>query len=464
MTQVLVQKASAGAVPLHCFRQAEFAEHLDSLPSRQAAWVRANGFTAAAGQLCLLPDDKGGLERVLYGRDQDLGFWGFGALPGRLPILPGGSRSPRPYRLEGLTAQEMRRAALAWALGCYRFGRYRKAEGMKPRLLLANGADLAAVKREVSAIFLVRDLINTPAEDLGPAELAGAARDLAKRHGARCKVTVGKTLLQQNYPAVHTVGRASSRAPRLIDLKWGRSGPKVTLVGKGVCFDSGGLDIKSASGMLYMKKDMGGAAHVLGLASMIMEAKLPLQLRALVPAVENSISGNAFRPLDVIATRKGLRVEVGNTDAEGRLILCDALTEADSDDPDLILDFATLTGAARVALGTELPALFCNDDKLAEKLLAQSASEEDPLWRLPLHRPYRRLLDSQVADLNNVSSGGYGGAITAALFLQEFVRDKTPWAHIDLMAWNTSSRPGRPEGGEAMGLRAAFAVIADMAR
>jgi leucyl aminopeptidase len=463
MTQVLVQKAPAGAVPLHCFRQADFATFQEKLPPHQAAWVRATGFSAGAGELCLLPDKKGGLEAVLYGRDPEFGFWGFGSLPGKLPILPSGGRAPRPYRLEGLSRTEARRAALAWALGCYRFTRYRKKNGMMPRLLVPAAKDLVIVKREAAAISLVRDLINTPAEDMGPAELAAAARDLAKRFGAKCTVTTGKELLKANYPAVHIVGRASSRAPRLIDLTWGRRGPKVTLVGKGVCFDSGGLDIKPSSGMLYMKKDMGGAAHVLGLAAMIMEAKLPLRLRVLVPAVENSISSNAFRPLDVIATRKGLSVEVGNTDAEGRLILCDALCEADSEDPDLILDFATLTGAARVALGTELPALFCNDDRLADRFLDKAQTEEDPLWRLPLHRPYRRLLESKVADLNNVSSGGYGGAITAALFLQEFVRDKTPWAHIDLMAWNTGSRPGRPEGGEAMALRAAFAVIADLA-
>jgi leucyl aminopeptidase len=316
----------------------------------------------------------------------------------------------------------------------------------------------------MEAIYLVRDLINTPAGDMGPAELAQAATKLAERHKARISVITGAALLKKNYPAIHAVGRASSRAPRLIDLRWGAKGPRVTLVGKGVCFDSGGLDLKAAAGMRLMKKDMGGAAHALGLASMIMAARLPLRLRVLIPAVENSVSGDAFRPGDVLPTRKGLSVEIGNTDAEGRLVLCDALAEADSEDPELIVDFATLTGAARIALGAELPAMFCNDDGVAEALLAQGLAAQDPVWRLPLHAPYRRLLDSQVADINNISSGALGGAIMAALFMSEFVRPKTPWVHLDIMAWNPSSRPGRPEGGEAMGLRATYALIEELAR
>jgi len=310
----------------------------------------------------------------------------------------------------------------------------------------------------------VRDLINTPAGDLGPAELATAARKLAKAHGGRLSVIAGDALLKRNYPAIHAVGRASAKAPRLIDLRWGRRGPKVTLVGKGVCFDSGGLDLKSAAGMKLMKKDMGGAAHVLGLASMVMAAGLPLRLRVLVPAVENSVSGDAFRPLDVLETRKGLTVEVGNTDAEGRLVLCDALAESSREKPDLLIDFATLTGAARVALGTGLPALFCNDEALAGTLLGHGLARHDPLWRLPLHRPYRASLDSPVADLNNISDGPYGGAITAALFLEAFVGDGVPWAHVDLMAWNTGASPGRPQGGEAMGLRAVYGAIEQTAK
>jgi leucyl aminopeptidase len=312
----------------------------------------------------------------------------------------------------------------------------------------------------IEAISMARDLITTPSSDMGPAELAGAAQDLAKTHKARIRVIVGDDLLKQNYPMVHAVGRASSRAPRLIDLSWGKeSDPKVTLVGKGVCFDTGGLDLKPASGMLMMKKDMGGAATVMAVAAMVMSAKLPVRLRLLVPAVENSVSGNAFRPMDVVPTRKGITVEIGNTDAEGRLILCDALHEGASEKPTMMVDCATLTGAARVALGTDLPALFCNDDALADDLLDAGKSVTDPMWRLPLFAGYRRLLDSKVADINNAPGVAFGGAITAALYLKEFVPDDVPWAHFDMMAWNNSSRPGRPEGGEAQAARAIFAAI-----
>jgi leucyl aminopeptidase len=324
-----------------------------------------------------------------------------------------------------------------------------------------DAADRAAVQRTAEAIYLVRDLINLPANDLGPAELADAAEKLARRHKAKCRVIVGDELIEAGYPAIHAVGRASVRAPRLIDLTWGRkSHSKVTIVGKGVCFDSGGLDIKPSSGMLLMKKDMGGAAHALGLAHMIMAAGLPVRLRVLVPAVENMVSGDAFRPLDVLRTRKGLTVEVGNTDAEGRLILCDALAEACREKPALLVDFSTLTGAARVALGPDIPAMFSNDDALADDLAAAGRAVSDPVWRLPLHQPYRKGLDSKVADIGNVASGGFAGAIVAGLFLEAFVEPGIPWAHFDLSAWNFSARPGRPEGGEALALRAVHAVIA----
>ncbi|MEK9725322.1 MAG: leucyl aminopeptidase family protein, partial [Rhodospirillaceae bacterium] len=309
---------------------------------------------------------------------------------------------------------------------------------------------------------LIRDLINTPAVDMGPDGLAAAAAKVAKAHRARIKVIVGNDLLKKNYPAVHAVGRAHDRAPRLIDITWGNArAPKVTLVGKGVCFDTGGLDIKSAAGMRLMKKDMGGAAHVLGAAAWIMAAKLKVRLRVLIPAVENSIAGNAMRPGDVVPTRKGLTIEIGNTDAEGRVILSDALAEAAIEKPELIVDFATLTGAARVALGPELPALFCTDDRLADDLLAAGTAATDPFWRMPLWAGYDRLVDGKVADVNNAPEGGHGGAITAALFLQRFVEPDVPWAHIDLMAWNGSNRPGRPEGGEAMGLRALCGMLAN---
>jgi leucyl aminopeptidase len=299
---------------------------------------------------------------------------------------------------------------------------------------------------------------------MGPPHLAEAAKDIARAHKAKFNVIVGDDLLKKNYPAIHAVGRAAARPPRLIELAWGNSGPRLTLVGKGVCFDSGGLDLKTAAGMLLMKKDMGGAALMLALAQMIMDAGLKIRLRLLIPAVENAVDGNAYRPLDVIRTRKGITVEIGNTDAEGRVILCDALAEAQSDKPDLILDAATLTGAARVALGPDLPALFCNDDDVADALLRHGRAEDDPMWRMPLHKGYRRMLDSKVADINNVSDGPYAGAITAALYLQEFIDPGTPWAHIDTMAWNTRDRPGRPEGGEALGLRALFAFVSAWAQ
>ncbi len=311
------------------------------------------------------------------------------------------------------------------------------------------------------AVFLARDLANTPAGDLGPEELAAAAVDVAEAAGACHRVVVGDGLLVENYPTIHAVGRASSRAPRLVDIRWGDpAAPKLTLVGKGVCFDTGGLDLKGASGMRLMKKDMGGAAIMLGLAQAIMNADLPVRLRVLLPCVENAVSGNAMRPLDIIRTRKGITVEIGNTDAEGRLILCDALAEASTEAPALLVDMATLTGAARVALGPEVAALFCNDDTVAASLLAAAAAEEDPVWRMPLWRPYRKMLDSKIADINNVSEGPHAGAITAALYLQEFVAPGIPWAHFDVMAWNPQSRPGRPEGAEATALRALYAHIA----
>ncbi len=418
-------------------------------------WVEGVGFTGKPGSHALLPGRDGRLAGVLLGVEDGPDIWSYGGLP---RALPHGT-----YALDDAVAGDAAsRAALGWALGGYRFGRYRKPPPVA-RLVWPAAADRAAVERTALAVFLVRDLVNTPAEDMGPAELAAAAQNVARAGGARLKITVGDQLLKANYPMVHAVGRASARAPRLIDLRWGGRGPRIALVGKGVCFDSGGLDLKPASGMLLMKKDMGGAAHVLALAQMIMSAGLPVRLRVLVPAVENSVSGNALRPLDVLRSRKGITVEVGNTDAEGRLILADALAEACSEKPDLLVDCATLTGAARVALGADLPALFANDDRTAEALLRHGRAEDDPLWRLPLHRPYRQQLDSKIADINNVSGGPHGGAITAALFLAEFVEPAVRWVHIDMMAWNGSNRPGRPEGGEAVALRALYALIAEKA-
>jgi len=456
MPAYLTTRAS-GALPLHSLDKSTLKSWLAGRPAEEAAWLHGAGFTAAPGSVCLLPAAGGGLAGAAVGIDPDDEIGAWAALPSRLP------EAPRFAVAVEQDAAAATRAALGWALGTYAFTRYRSETARFPTLVWPKHADRAAVQRAAEATVLVRDLINTPAEDMGPADLAAAARRLARPHKARVAVVQGEQLLKKGYPTIHLVGRASARAPRLVDLRWGTRGPRVTLVGKGVCFDSGGLDLKTASGMRLMKKDMGGAAHVLGLAAMIMAAKLPLRLRVLIPAVDNAVSGNAFRPLDVVRTRNGLSVEVGNTDAEGRLVLCDALAEADAEKPDLVVDFATLTGAARVALGTELPAMFCNDDALAEALLAQGRAARDPLWRLPLHRPYRRLLVSKVADLNNISNGPYAGAITAALFLQEFLRPETRWVHLDIMAWNTASQPGRPEGGEAMGLRAVYGLIEDLA-
>jgi leucyl aminopeptidase len=327
---------------------------------------------------------------------------------------------------------------------------------------MPEGADYAYVTTTTAATHLVRDLVTIPAGDMGPEQLEIAAQALCDRHSANLSVTVGDDLLSQNYPLIHAVGRAYSQPPRLLDITWGDpNAPRVTLVGKGVCFDTGGLDIKPAAGMKLMKKDMGGAANVLGLAEMIMGLQLPVRLRVLIPAVENSIASNAVHPLDVLPSRRGLTVEVGNTDAEGRLVLADALWEAVCEEPapQLVIDFATLTGAARIALGTELPACFSNRPELADALLTCGLAVDDPLWQLPLHQPYRAMIESSVADLSNISNSSYGGSITAALFLQEFIRPEIPWIHLDLMAWNIRTLPGRPEGGEAMGMRAVFELI-----
>jgi leucyl aminopeptidase len=378
-------------------------------------------------------------------------------LPGRLAgLLPDGV-----YRFAN-AAHDQRLAALAFALGLYRFGRYRKTEDKAIRLALPDVVDGDDLSRIVEGVTLARDLINTPANDLGPAELEDAVRALATRHGAHVNATVGDDLLAANFPLIHAVGRAAARPPRLVDFTWGDAAhPKITLIGKGVCFDTGGLDIKPDSAMLIMKKDMGGAACVLALAHMIMDAGLPVRLRVLVPAVENSISGGAFRPLDVYRSRQGLTVEIGNTDAEGRLILADALALADDEAPELMVDMATLTGAARVALGPDLPPFYTDDDALADGLAGCAAAENDPLWRMPLWRPYEQMLDSKTADINNVSSGSQGGSITAALFLSRFVSRAKAWIHLDVYGWTPSARSARPEGGECQAARALYRLLQD---
>jgi leucyl aminopeptidase len=447
----------AGAVPIVALSKSGFAAWREQAPARERDWVAATGFSAEAGKLALVPGEAGRLGRVLVGMPEDeAAMW---VLAGLSETLPEGNYRPAAIP-EGTDAS---RVALGWALGTYAFNLYReKKKESRVRLVWPESADRGYVGRLAGAICLARDLINTPASDLGPAELAEAAEQVAAAAGAMCRVIAGDALLAENYPTIHAVGRASDRAPRLVDIRWGdASAPKVTLVGKGVCFDTGGLDLKPASGMRMMKKDMAGAAITLALGQAIMQNGLPVRLRVLLPLVENAVSGNAMRPLDIVRTRKGITVEIGNTDAEGRLILCDALAEASTENPAMLVDIATLTGAARVALGPELPALFCNDDTLAAKLLAAGAAEDDPLWRMPLWRPYRKLIDSKVADVNNVSESPHAGAITAALYLQEFVEPGIPWAHIDVMAWNTRARPGRPEGAEAQTLRALYAHIAD---
>jgi leucyl aminopeptidase len=419
-------------------------------------WIEATRFEIEAGKHRAVPGRDGDIAEVLLGLGEEPSPWDWAGLPTELPA--------GAFHVVGeVGKRDADAGALGFALGTYRFDRLRKSSEKEPaRLAWPEACDRKRVRSAAEATFLVRDLINAPASELGPAELAATAEEVARKYEGRFRVVVGDDLLQQNYPAVHAVGRAASveRAPRLVDVEFGDPNhPRVTLVGKGVCFDSGGLDLKPATNMKLMKKDMGGGAQVLGLASMIRDAGLPVRLRVLVPAVENSVSGSSLRPLDVVRSRKGTTIEIGNTDAEGRVILADALTEASSETPGLLIDFATLTGAARVALGADLPALFCNEEETAKAFLAKSESESDPLWRMPLFKPYRKQIESKVADLTNSTDSPLAGAITAALFLQEFVAPGIPWAHVDLMAWNVSSRPGRPEGGEAMGMRAAFALI-----
>jgi len=430
----------------------EFADWLKTQPPRARAAVEAARFEGNPDSLAILPGDAAEEWSAAVGTDGTNGPW---SLAGAAAKLPEGS-----YRLTEGTPGD---AALGWLLAQHRFDRYReKPEPQGLRVLLTNEpARIDEIVRLAEATALVRDLVDTGAGDLGPAELADAAKTVAAKNGGKFQVTQGDALLD-GYPMIHAVGRAATkaRAPRLIEIEWGDpKHPRVTVVGKGVCFDSGGLDIKPASGMLLMKKDMGGAAHALALAGLIMGARLPVRLHLLIPAVENAVSGDAFRPGDVLKTRKGLFVEIGNTDAEGRLILGDALARACEDKPALLLDFATLTGAARIALGPDLPALFANDETLAADIAAAAEAVSDPLWRLPLWQGYNEMLKSDVADINNAPGGGFAGTITAALFLERFVSPPTPWAHLDTFAWRPSAKPGRPKGGDALGLRAMWELL-----
>jgi leucyl aminopeptidase len=453
MHPVFANAGKSQAIPIWFVHTANFDAVRRKLGSAEQAFIGTAGFEAKPGRPLLLPGGNGKLAGVLFGierpDDPDLDRF----RPGQLAaLLPAGT-----YRFAN-KPHDARLAALAFALGGYQFSRYRKSESRKVHLVLPDGVDGDTISHVVEGVTLGRDLTNTPSNDMGPAELEAAARALAKKHSAKIQVISGAALAR-NFPLVHAVGAGSARAPRLIDMTWGKAGaPKITLVGKGVCFDTGGLDIKPDAGMLNMKKDMGGAATALALAHMVMADRLKVRLRVIIPAVENAISGTSFRPRDVYVSRKGISVEIGNTDAEGRLILADALTLAEDDKPSLLFDFATLTGAARVALGPDVSPFFTDDDMLATEIMQAAAAESDPLWRLPLWRPYSSMLDSKVADLNNVGSGGQAGAITAALFLRRFVNTKA-WVHFDIFAWTSAAKPGRPEGAECQSARALHALL-----
>ncbi|HWC63150.1 MAG TPA: leucyl aminopeptidase family protein [Rhizomicrobium sp.] len=442
-------KSARNAIPLHAVPAKDLKPWLARMP-----YLKASGFSARDGELRLIPGPQKGNQRGVAGA-----VLGLGKTQDALALAAFSEKLPDGvYRLgEAPDFCGGTNAALAWLLGLYEFARYRKPAKRALKLVPPEGVDGEEVSRIAAHVFLARDLINTPPNDMGPEELAAAAAGLAKEHGARFRVVTG-ALLAKNYPLIHAVGQGSVRAPRLIEMVWG-SGPKVTLVGKGVCFDTGGYDIKPASGMATMKKDMGGAAVALAVAGMVMGAGLQCRLRVLIPAVENSISGAAYRPSDVFKSRKGLTVEIGNTDAEGRLVLADALADADEEAPELLIDIATLTGAARMATGMELPPFFTDNEILAADLTRLSKAVSDPLWRLPLWRGYESTLSSPVADLTNSPNYGYAGAITAALFLNRFVEKAASWVHLDIAAWTDRPRPGRKLGGEANAARALYALL-----
>jgi len=448
--------ATDTAIPLIPLRESELASWLKEAAPGEARWIEASGFQAKPGELLSLPDEDGNLKRCLFGMQEKGWLYQLAAIQPKLPA--------HVYTLEcSWTERQIRQAALGWGLATYRFGRYRKESAKKTGAtaeLLIPADMVKTIEPLRAAQCLVRDLVNTPTEHMGPAELSDAVVTVADRFGAETTIVSGADLLTDNFPAIHAVGRASASEPRLVQLTWGdEANPLLALVGKGVCFDTGGLDIKNSSGMILMKKDMGGAAHVLALASLVMAFNLPVRLLMLIPAVENSIAGNAYRPGDVIPTRKGLQVEIGNTDAEGRVVLSDALALACEQNPDLVIDFATLTGAARVALGPDLPPVFSNDTDVAKDIVRTGDEVEDPMWVMPLYQPYNEQIKSKIADINNSSTSSYGGCITAALFLEHFVEPGIPWVHIDTFAWNQSNRAGRPEGGEALGLRAVFEYL-----
>jgi len=455
MPSVFETMPATPAIPITFATKSTWEAISTELPAQAQQFASSNGFAAKPGACLTLPAADGKIAQVLFGLEEAAGkscdLFRPGALPGLLP--------PGIYRFAN-APHDTRLAALAFALGSYRFNRYRKSDAPDVKLVPPEGIDAADIMRIADAAWLARDLINTPSNDMGPEQLAQTAEALAARFGASFTSIVGDDLVKQNFPLIHAVGMASTRAPRLIEFAWGDPAhPKVTLVGKGVCFDTGGLDLKPSAGMLIMKKDMGGAANVLALAQMVMDAKLKVRLRILIPAVENAVAGNAFRPLDIFASRKGLTVEIGNTDAEGRLILADALAFADEEKPDLLVDMGTLTGAARVALGPDLPAFYTNDETLALDVARYAKQENDPLWRMPLWPPYDSWLDSKVADLNNAPSGTFAGSITCALFLQRFVEHAKSWLHLDIYGWTPQAKPARPEGGECQAARAIYKLL-----
>ena len=456
MSEVVVDHAE-DAVPVHALYEKDVPGFLDGRQAFVKAFAELSDFKGKAGQVLVTPNTEGGIDRVLFGLGDRADAQTFRALAAKLPA--------GEYRIASAPAEiSPEQIALAFALGSYRFDRYKKKKDDRPRLVAAEQVDVAEVRSIAHACALARDMVNTPPNDMGPLQIETIAREIAEQYGASITVVTGEGLLEANYPAVHAVGRAAvpHRAPRMIEISWGEaSKPLIALVGKGVVFDTGGLDIKPSAGMRNMKKDMGGAAHVLALARMIMAANLPVRLAVLIPAVENAISGDAMRPGDVLDSRKGLTIEVGNTDAEGRLILADALTRAEELEPALTLDLATLTGAARAALGPQLPPFYTDDEELAGQIETAMRAVSDPMWRMPLWKGYVDALDSDVADLKNDPDGwAQAGSVTAALFLQKFA-PKGPWAHFDIFAWNPRGRPGWPSGGEVQAVRALYQMIRD---
>ena len=456
MSEVVVDHAE-DAVPVHALYEKDVPGFLDGRQAFVKAFAELSDFKGKAGQVLVTPNTEGGIDRVLFGLGDRADAQTFRALAAKLPA--------GEYRIASAPAEiSPEQIALAFALGSYRFDRYKKKKDDRPRLVAAEQVDVAEVRSIAHACALARDMVNTPPNDMGPLQIETIAREIAEQYGASITVVTGEGLLEANYPAVHAVGRAAvpHRAPRMIEISWGEAGkPLIALVGKGVVFDTGGLDIKPSAGMRNMKKDMGGAAHVLALARMIMAANLPVRLAVLIPAVENAISGDAMRPGDVLDSRKGLTIEVGNTDAEGRLILADALTRAEELEPALTLDLATLTGAARAALGPQLPPFYTDDEELAGQIETAMRAVSDPMWRMPLWKGYVDALDSDVADLKNDPDGwAQAGSVTAALFLQKFA-PKGPWAHFDIFAWNPRGRPGWPSGGEVQAVRALYQMIRD---